>query len=288
MPSQPEAGGLKQIPDYTKNNLKINGLTYKRANGKLELDNVNIYIPDGKFVAVAGGIGSGKSLLADILIKFTKPTGGTVMFNEIDIEQINSAYWRHDFISYCDNSPDYIPGTMRDNFKLFNPEITDAQILKIFEDIGADNIINRFDNFLEYEIRENLPLGPSVMNVVNLVRTYCKPAHIYIFDQCFEHVRPKYISRLMAKMKQEKKTAIFITYSASICKICDLIYVINSGKVTGVGTHEQLVKDNKDYRELNESMVGTLIYDSEKKVETVGTQEPTQMSEAIQITETNI
>ena len=78
----------------------------------------------------------------------------TISYNEIDIAQINPTYWRRDLVSYCDNSPRFIPGTVRDNFHILAGAVTDEQILDTFREIGATNFLRQFENFLDFEIKD--------------------------------------------------------------------------------------------------------------------------------------
>lgn len=258
MPAQSPIEGLREIPVYKKNNLILTNISYKN-----ELKNVNIAVGEGKLVSVVGGIGSGKSHIANMLIQFDQPTEGTITFNDIDITNINPSYWRKNFVSYCSNHPQFIPGTVRDNLRILSPETTDEQIMTAFRDIGANNFVKQFDNFLDYEIKEGQVLSEGYKNILNIVRTVLKPAGLYIFNQCFEHVRPTYITKLMARLKREKKTAVFITFNGAVCKASDDIYVLKKGVISGEGTHASLIKNNKDYREFHASEGNAIIYDEE-------------------------
>jgi ABC-type multidrug transport system fused ATPase/permease subunit len=263
MPEAPVATGLTQIPVHAKNNLKIKNVSFKHTNGKSIISNIDFEVPSGKTIAIAGGIDSGKSMLADIITKMKSPTDGAVFFNDIDLEQVNSNHWRREYISYCNNAPKFIPGTIRENFKIFAPNVTDEEIIKAFNDIGAGQFVKKFNNFLDFTIKEGTPLSEGVKNILNIVRCILKPAHLYVFNQCFEHVRHEYINKLMAKIKREKKTAVFVTYNGLVCKNCDTIHVLSGGKITGTGTHAQLSKTNKAYRELHAAGVGVMIIDEQ-------------------------
>jgi len=269
MPEQQEQGGLKQIPVFKNNHIKFTNVGYKQSNGKTKLENIDLEISESKSIAIAGGIESGKSLIAEMLVKMTTPTEGQITFNEIDIEQINSMTWRHGFVSYCPSAPKFIPNkTIRDNFKLLAPDVTDEQIMATFKELGATSLIRQFDDILDIEIKEGTPLTDGMKNLLSIVRGILKPAQIYVFNQCFEHVRHSSITKLMGHMKRHKKTAVFMTYDGSVCKSCDTIYVLNKGTISGVGTHASLIKSNKDYRELHSSTLGVMVYEEEKVEQT--------------------
>ena len=267
VPEQVQEGGLKQLPNYTSNTLKFNNVSYRQPNGKARLNNINIEIPNGKFIGIAGGIQGGKGIMADMLLKMTSPTDGEITFNEIGLEQIHSPTWRREIISYCSDSPKFIPATVRDNIKLLAPDATDEQIMKVFKDLGAASYIKQFDNILDFEIKEGTNLSDGMRNLLSLVRGILKPAQIYVFNQCFEHVRHSYITRLMARLRREKKTAVFLSYDGSVCKLCDKIYVLHKGEISGEGTHAELIKDNKAYRDLHTSTLGVMVIEEEAEVD---------------------
>ena len=261
LPEQPLDGGLEQLPVYSKHHLQIQNLSFQYPNGKMELDDVSIDIPSGQAVAIAGGIGSGKSVLSQILLKFKDPTAGRIILNDIDIAQLNPSFWRRELLSFCSGSPRFIPGTIRDNMRFLNPDITDEEIMKTFRDMGAMDFVDKFEGyFLDFIINDH-SLNDSAKNVLNIVRTVLKNAEIYVFNQCFEHVKYSYITRLMARLKRENKTCLFITYDGTVCKSCDTIYVLKKGRISDIGTHEVLIKSNKDYRVLHTSEVGVFLYE---------------------------
>lgn len=256
LPESPSDTGLEQIPVYSNHHLKIQNVSYRFPNGKVELDDVSLDIPAGHAVAIAGGIGSGKSVLAQLLLKIKDPTAGQIMVNDTDIAGLKSSFWRRDILSFCSGSPRFIPGTVRDNMKFLNPEVSDEEIMKTFRDIGAQDFVDRFEGyFLDYTINDR-SISDSIKNVLNIVRTILKKAEIYVFSQCFEHIKYSYITKMIAKLKKEKKTCLFIAYDGTVCKNCDIIYVLKSGRVSDIGTHEHLIKVNNDYRILHTSEVG--------------------------------
>jgi ABC-type multidrug transport system fused ATPase/permease subunit len=252
---------LKQIPTYTKHYIKFEDVSFTYPNGHTELDRINLEVPDGKSVAVSGGIGSGKNVLAQLLLKHREPSFGKIIYNDIDISQLNTAFWRREIMSFCGGSPKFISGTIRDNFKLLSPDITDEKIFAVFKEIGAMDFVKKFDNFLEFQISELGQINDSTKNLLNLVRAVLKPASLYVFNQCFEHVKHEYTVGIIEKLRRENKTAVFISYDGTICRNCDTVYVLKSGQICGHGTHASLIKSNKDYRSLNGAGSGVLIYE---------------------------
>jgi ABC-type multidrug transport system fused ATPase/permease subunit len=267
LPDMAPDTGLKQMPKCEADRVEVKKLTYKTPNGKTEFENLNIDIPSGGIIAIAGGLDSGKSAFVDCLLKLKQPADGVIEFNKADINQINTSTWRREYISLCQNGPKFVAGTIRENMRLLNPNVTDKQIFAAFESIGAGDFMKRFDKGLDFEMAENLNISDGIKNVLSIVRGILKPAHLYIFNQCFEHVRFDYIAALVAKLRNEKKPALFITYNGTVCKHCDTIYVLKHGKVTATGAHGQLTKQSADYRELCASLNGNIMYEAEERLE---------------------
>ena len=270
IPDEPYEHGAKTLPAPTKEVLKLDKVSFVYPNGFLILDNIDVTVKEGTRIAIAGGIGSGKNVIAQMLLGFVSPAKGTLLFNGTDATSINSNYWRKNVVSYCSESPKFIPGTVRDNMRLLSPQVTDAQILQVFEDIGAQDFVTKFkkDGLLDFVIQEG-KLGDNVKNLLNLVRAVLKPARLYVFHQCFAHVKHDYIAGLMKMLKKQKKTCLLISYNGAACKHSDQIYVLENGHISGTGKHDTLLRTNTYYRELHAAQ-GTYIM----KDENVGTSAP--------------
>jgi len=245
--------------------LAIEKVSYKYPSGVVGLANISIGIEKGALVTVTGGAGSGRTEISQLLLQYIKPTVGSITINDIDIFEIDPSFYRRNMVAFCDQVPEFVQGTIRDNLRLLAPQATDAQILKLFNDIGAGSFIGKFDNFLGHQIGERDGFNMSTKKLLNLARTLLKPAQVYIFNQCFDHVNPEYIVKIFRMLKREKKTCLFITQSTIISEHCDKIYVLKKGAVSGVGTHEELLDNNCDYCELCLASGGRIISDEVAK-----------------------
>ena len=245
---EPCEGGQLSIPEPIGETLKLQGLSFVYPDGSKTLDNVDIVVRQGTRIAVAGGIGSGKNALSQMMLGMVSPTKGKMLFNGVDATTINSSFWRRNVVSYCSENPKFIPGTIRDNMQLLSPGITDAQILQVFDEIGAREVITKLK--LDHVIKEG-NLSDSIKNLLNLVRAVLKPAQLYVFYQCFAHVKYDYIAGLMKMLKKQKKTCLFISYNGVACKHADSIYVLDRGKITAIGKHDDMIRKSAYYRELH-------------------------------------
>lgn len=250
---KPDLAGISGV------SLDIKGVGYKYPNGGTGLNNLNVKVEKGSLVAIAGGAGSGRTIIPQLLLQYIKPAAGKIAIDGTDISNLHASYYRRHLIAFCDQTPEFIPGTLRDNLALLNPGISDEEILRFFRDIGAESFISKFDNFLDHSISERDGFNMATKKLLSLARTLLKPAPIYIFNQCFDHINPEYIVKICAKLKDEQKTCLFITQSNAITQHCDKIYVLKNGVVSCTGTHTDLIKNSSDYRALSLAAAGRII-----------------------------
>ena len=273
---EPKGEGIKTEPMAAKRALEFNGVSYKYFNMQQGLSNVNMKIGHDSRVALVGvgGIGSGRHVVYQMLLQYLKPASGKILLSGVNINSIEPIFFRKNILSLCPQEAVLVQGTIRSNLTLLNQTATDEQILKIFDEIGASDFVAKFENFLDYQIYDNTHFNDATKNLLNVVRSLLKPASIYVFDQCFEHIRSDYITKVLAKLKREKRTCLFISYKPQIWKACNQIYLMKSGKIVGSGAHEELLAKNADYRELNSVAAGQIFSDEKVVEKTVSTDAP--------------
>jgi ATP-binding cassette subfamily B protein len=253
--------GITAEPVGRISGIEFAGVNYTYPGGAAGLCNVSIKAAPRVCTAITGGIGSGRSIVPKMLLQYITPDSGRVIYNGTDISEINPTFFRRHIISMCAQQAEFFAGSIRDNLRVLNPAVTDEEILNTFREIGADHIVSKFSDFLNFEIGEKNTLAAATVNTINIVRALLKPASVYVFNQCFDHIKQSYVVKIMAKLKRERRTCIFITQNPWVCKAAGKIYVLKNGRLSGTGVHANLIKTNKVYREVHSSMTGTIIYD---------------------------
>jgi len=260
LPVDSRGDGIKpDLAGITGVSLEMKGVGYKYPNAVSGLVSVNAKVEKNTLVAITGGAGSGRTVIPQLLLQYAKPATGRITIDGTDIYNLHASFYRRHMISFCDQTPEFIPGTIRDNLKLLNQKVTDEEILKLFKDIGAESFTAKFDNFLDHTICERDGFNMATKKLLNLARSLLKPAPIHIFNQCFDHVNPEYVVKICAKLKAEKTTCFFITQSNIITQHCDKVYVLKNGVISATGTHADLIKNSADYRELSLASAGRII-----------------------------
>jgi ABC-type multidrug transport system fused ATPase/permease subunit len=259
--------GIRQMPLVAEPKLEFNNIEYHYPSGKSGVVNLSFNVPYNTRIALAGGIGSGKSVLPRLILRDFEPSGGEILYSGVCISSINRTYMRNKLFSYCGPNPLFMPGTIRENMKMLSPHARDEDIINVFKDLEATDFIKRFGGeaeFLDYKIVDQFGLSNSAIALLNVVRSTLKNAPIHIYNQCFEHVRREYVENLMKYLRREKRTCLFISYDAAVCRNCNKVYVVKSGRVAATGRHMDLLKSSADYKRFYASTTGSIREENEE------------------------
>ena len=215
-------------------------------NGRVTIENLSMELQKGKLIAFCGEVGFGRTALVKILLRHMEPKAGVVLVNGINIKEINKQYYRSKLISYCPTYPEFMTGTVRDNLRLFNPEVTDEQILATFNELGAANLAV-LPSFLDTPLSVRSQLPQQVKALINVARCVLKPAEFYIFDGSFINLSNDVVRSVLKKLRAENKACLFTTVNPVICENVDEVFYAKSDHTYVKGTHGQLLLTNNDY-----------------------------------------
>ena len=246
LPEEDVDNGTTQVDTEFGSSLVMYQVNHRFWNGRVTIENLSMELQKGKFVAFCGEVGIGRTTLVKILLRYIEPKAGVVLVNGINIKEINKQYYRSKLISFCPTYPEFITGTVRENIQLFNPEVTDEQILATFNEIGASNLAV-LPSFLDTELSSRSQLPQQVKALINLVRCILKPAEFYVFDGSFIHLSNDVVYSVLKKLRAENKACIFTTVNPLICEAADEVFFANSDHSYVKGTHKVLLNNNQAY-----------------------------------------
>lgn len=149
-------------------------------------------------------------------------------------------------------------GTVRDNLKWGNPQASDEEILKAIDMAGARELIERLPGGLDMELgQQGVNVSGGQKQRLCIARALLKKPKILIFDDSTSAVDTKTDARIRNNLVSiEDLTQIIIAQRISSIRHCDLIVVMDQGKVLQTGTHEELLKTSPIYQEIYESQQG--------------------------------
>ena len=246
LPESENDEGVKDVDTEFGSSLVMYQVSHRFWNGRVTIENLSMEIQKGKLVAFCGEVGFGRTALVKILLRHMEPKAGVVLVNGINIKEINKQYYRSKIISYCPTYPEFMTGTVRDNIRLFNPDVTDEQILATFNEIGAANLAV-LPSFLDTPLSVRCQLPQQVKAIINVARCVLKPAEFYIFDGSFINLSNDVVRSVLKKLRAENKACLFATINPTICENVDEVFFARADHTYLKGVHSQLLLEDKDY-----------------------------------------
>lgn len=236
----------------TIDHLEVKNVSFRYGNGQLVLENVALSIKKGEKIAIVGQSGCGKSTLAKLFLRFHLPESGYIQINGTNIDCFDLSSLRNS-IAYISQNPFFFADTIRNNLTNGNKEISDEQIEAVCKMCFANQFIEALPLGYETVLSEN---GENLSNgqrqKIALARALLTNPQLLILDEAtcnLDSVSEKKINAMLSN-NFSNMACIFITHRLSTLEGCSKIYVMESGKIIGNGTHSELMNSQAQYREL--------------------------------------
>lgn len=243
-------------------NIKIEDLSYKYKEGQdYILKNINLEIKRNETVAFVGQNGSGKTTLIKLIMGFYDDYEGNIYINGIELKKIDQkslidkiATVFQDYVKY--------QATFRENISYGNMSVfeDDSVLYSICEELGIKRLIENSENKLDSQIGHWFDNGMQISigqwQKVALARAFIKNAELYILDEpnsALDSIAEADMLKLYEKIIKNHM-GIIVTHKFNVLvKRVDRIVVLSEGVISGIGTHESLLKLNSDYRKMYEA-----------------------------------
>ncbi|MHA2890534.1 peptidase domain-containing ABC transporter [Bacillus cereus] len=248
----------KQKVEALSGDIKLENITFRYGSRSPVLENVSITIPEGKKVALVGGSGSGKTTITKLLLRYYSPEEGSIKISGTDINDLDLYSYRKS-ISYIPQNIELFSGTIRENISLGIRGVNDEQLRKSCNDAGCKEFIEKlpgkYDTYLD-EAGEGLSGGEK--QKIALARALILNNKFTILDEATSNL--DFISEANVYntlfSKKNHSTMLIIAHRLSTIQDCDIIYVLDQGKVVEVGSHQSLLDNKGTYYSLYISQVG--------------------------------
>ena len=226
--------------------------SYVKDNDKLCLKNINLSIKSGECVGILGGTGSSKSTLVQLIPRLYDVTSGRVMVGNVDVRDydINSL---RDEVSMVLQKNVLFSGTIKENLRWGCEKATDEELIRVCKLAQAHDFIMSFplkyDTYIE-QGGSNVSGGQKQR--LCIARALLKKPKILILDDSTSAVDTKTDKLIRDAFKNEipDTTKIIIAQRVNSIMDCDKIIVMDNGKINGIGTHKELLKNNEIYRDV--------------------------------------
>ena len=227
---------------------------YKPEAEKYALANINLHIKNGQTVGIIGGTGSSKSTLVNLLSRFYDASVGSVKIGGVDVKEYDIKTLR-DNVAMVLQKNVLFSGTIKDNLRWGNANATDEEIIKACQISQADSFIDTFPDKYDTWIEQGgVNVSGGQRQRLCIARALLKNPKVLILDDSTSAVDTKTDAFIRKGFKDylPNITKIIIAQRVSSVQDADMIIVMDNGEINGIGTHDELLKNNKIYQEVFE------------------------------------
>ena len=238
----------KENFEELKGDVSFNNVSFAYKNGKKVLSDFSLTVKKGQSVALVGKTGAGKSTIVNLLSRFYEPTSGNITIDGVDYKQ-RSVAWLHYNLGYVLQTPHLFSGTIMENIRYGNLSASDEEVIKAAKIANADEFISKLEKGYNSEVGEGgnrLSLGQK--QLISFARAIIANPKIIILDEATSSIdtETEYVIQRAIKNILSGRTSFIVAHRLSTIVNCDIILVVDDGKIIEKGTHDELMK-NKGY-----------------------------------------
>lgn len=216
------------------------------------LNGLNLKVVPNKKIAVVGKSGNGKSTIFNLLLRYFDSTTGEILIDGINIKNLTEKSLREN-ISIIRQAPFLFNLTILENFKLVKPNVTLKEVRKYCKEAYIDDYIMSLPNKYNTVIGEGgINLSGGQKQRLAIARTLLLNTKIILFDEAtsaLDNESQEYIKKTINNLVKDH-TIIIVAHRLSTIVDADIINIIDKGKLESSGTHEELLKTSKVYKNL--------------------------------------
>lgn len=216
-------------------------------------------VKEGETIGVIGGTGSGKSTFVSLIARLYDVTSGRILYRGVDEKELKPEFIRGK-IGFVPQKASLFEGSLRDNMKWGKEDATDEEIYQALDIAQAREFVDQKEQGLDFRIEQNGGnLSGGQKQRLTIARALVRKPEILILDDSASALDFATDARLRKAIKEntDNMTVFLVSQRVSTIRNADHILVLDDGKIAGIGTHLQLLKENQVYKEICASqMVG--------------------------------
>ena len=235
--------------------LEFVNVSFSYVPGKPVLNDISFRVPSGSSCAIVGPTGCGKTTLINLLLRFYEPDSGQILVNGVDISSVPRNVLRH-YIGTVAQDTWFSNGSVMENIKYGNPDLDDSDAQRTAHSSGADSFIrklpDKYDSIINAS-REELSEGQR--QLLSITRAMASDPSILILDEATSSVDILTEVKIQRAVREllDDRTSIIIAHRLSTIIDADMIVVLENGRLSDIGTHEQLLVRGGFYSRLYKS-----------------------------------
>ena len=238
--------------DPTTFDVEFSDVEFAYTEGIPAVDRVSFHLPQGTVTGLVGPSGGGKSTLAQLLLRFYEPQGGTIRIGGVDIREIPPARLM-ELVAYVFQDSVLFTDTIENNIRMGNTKATMEEVEQAARNAGIHEVIQALPQGYQTVVgRDDAYLSGGEKQRLAIARVFLKDAPIIILDEATAYADAENEAKIQAAFAKlaQNKTVLMIAHRLKTVERADQILVMDKGKLVGAGTHEELLTGCETYKHL--------------------------------------
>ena len=257
-PEIPQESVPEELPDKNVQfDIEFKNVSFSYVEGRPVLKDISFKVGKGESFAIAGPTGCGKTTLINLLMRYYEPDSGDILINGRSIKDIPRSELRH-YIGFVTQDTWLSDDTVMENIRFSGPHITEEQVFEACKKSGCDSFIRKLPKRYNEQIendRDDISEGQK--QLLTIARAMASDPAIMILDEATSSVDVVTEDRIQKAIREllNGRTSIIIAHRLSQITSCDKIVVIDGGKVSEIGSHDELIANGGFYSRLYASYI---------------------------------
>ncbi len=248
-----DSKNIKKFDPNKKGLVEFKNVSFRYPDADSEiLTDIDFTAKPGEVTAIIGSTGSGKSTIVNLLPRFYDVTGGEILIDGVNIKDVAQKDLR-DIIGFVPQKGVLFSGTIESNIKYSDENMSDEKMIKAASIAQAEEFIySKTDKYNSAISQGGNNVSGGQKQRLSIARAIAKDPEIFVFDDSFSALDFKTDLKLRTALEEvtRDKTVIIVAQRISTIMNADQIIVLDEGKISGKGTHEELLKNNEIYKQI--------------------------------------
>ena len=242
------------VLDNVAGNVEFDHVSFGYSKDKKIIKDFSAKINAGEKVAIVGPTGAGKTTLVNLLMRFYEVDSGDIKIEGVSIKDITRENV-HKLFGMVLQDTWLFQGTIKENLRYNNENVTDGQIVEVCKQVGVDHFIQTLSNGYDTVIDDAVNLSAGQKQLLTIARTMIENRPMMILDEATSSVDTRTEVLLQQAMDKvmEGRTSFIIAHRLSTIKNADMILVLKDGDIIESGKHEELLEKGGFYADLYNS-----------------------------------